>query len=58
MSWPFEKLGPGECIIAHDYHNKVSVGEQVTVTISWTNYWNNMRHQYNEAAEKMGWLKY
>lgn len=51
VSWPYEKLEPGECIISADFDDEVKVGDKVQILISWTNFWNNLGlNEYNEAA--------
>ena len=56
VSWPYDKMKKGECIIADDFALKgVNVGDIVTIKVQWEGYWNNMRAEYNKAALVEGW---
>ena len=56
VSWPFEKLEKGECIIASDFKEQgVSVGDKVYINMYWINFWNNVAiNGYNPYAEENG----
>ena len=55
-AWPYEKLKAYECLLSDSFAGKgVSVGDKVQIKMLWTNFWNNMRWQYNEAASLNGW---
>ena len=56
MSWPYNKLDYGECIIPYDFHRKLKVGEKVFINIIWSRFWNNLGlSAYNPVAEEEGW---
>ena len=57
VSWPYEKLEPYECLVAksNQFYEDIEVGDQVTIRVSWTNYFNLVRLQYNEAAIENDW---
>ena len=59
VSWPYEKLEKNECLIASDFALKgVSVGDEVRIIVQWSNYWNNLRTEYNKAALLNGWEEF
>ena len=45
VSWPYEKLEPYECLVAksNQFYEDIEVGDQVTIRVSWTNYFNLVR---------------
>ena len=52
MTWPYEKLKPYECLISDEFYEQgVTLGDKITITLSWTDFWQNMRTQYNEVAQ-------
>ena len=52
MSWPYEKLQPYECLISDEFYQQgVTLGDKLTISLSWNNFWQNLRPQYNEAAK-------
>ena len=56
VSWPYEKLAPYECLVASELGQQgVKVGDQIIITVSWTGFWNLLRHQYNVAARENDW---
>ena len=54
VSWPFEALKKGECIISSDFKSQgIAVGDKVQLTISWTDFWNNIGlNAYNTEANE------
>ena len=56
VSWPYEKLGPYELLIAEDFkEDGLSVGDTLTVTLHLTSPFNVIAQQYNKLAPEMGW---
>ena len=56
VSWPYEKLGPYELLLADDFKAKgLSVGDTVTLKIKLSSPFNIFAVQYNELAPEMGW---
>ena len=51
LSWPYQKLEPYECLISDEFYQKgVIHGDKINITLSMTNFWQNLRPQYNEEA--------
>ena len=48
VSWPYEKLEPGECLIAAgDWpYQTIEIGDKVEIEINWTAYFINMWSQF------------
>ena len=56
VSWPYKKLEYGECIIPHDFHKTLKVGDKVFININWSGIWNNLGlSAYNPVAKEEGW---
>lgn len=56
ISWPFHKLKPYECVISEDYskHKGVKLGDKIAISVTLADFWNVLRHEYNEKAETEG----
>lgn len=51
VSWPYPKLEPYECLISDEFYQQgVNIGDKVSITLSWTQFWQNLRAQYNDVA--------
>ena len=57
VSWPYEALEPYECLISDDFASSggVKVGDYVSITLIWDNFFNGLRVPYNNAAQANGW---
>ena len=57
VGWPYDKLGPYECLIPSTFASSAGVvnGDKIVINIAWSGFWNNLRNQYNEAALENGW---
>ena len=51
LAWPYAKLEPYECLISDEFYQQgVTKGDKLNITLSWTHFWQNLRPQYNDAA--------
>ena len=57
VSWPYEPLKPYECLISDDFASSggVKVGDYVSITLIWDNFFNGLRVPYNIAARENNW---